>query len=93
MGWVRMIGPHGNQKPMLSCLTKYQGRERDCKIIPQVEDGAPRIYQHLKAPHQVLSCTPGQEQLSSQLDEQQRGEKSELGYSLQQQQLNSAGCS
>lgn len=86
MGWVRIIGPHGNQEPMLPRLTKYQGREIDCQIIPQVEDGASRVYQHLRVPHQVFSCTSGQEQLSGQQDGQQRGEKSELGSSLQQQQ-------
>lgn len=60
MRWVRIVGAHGNQEPMLSCLTKHQGTETDCKIIPQVRDGAPRVYQHLRDPHQVLS-TPGQE--------------------------------
>lgn len=92
MHWIRIIDPHGNQKPMLSCLTKYQWREIDGKIIPQVKDGAPVVFQHLKAPHQVLG-TPDWEQLRSQEGGQQRGEKPELGYSFQQQQLNTAGCS
>lgn len=85
--WVKIIGPHGNREPMLSCLTKYQGSITDCKIIPQVKDGSPVVFQHLKAPHKVL-YTSGWKQLSSQEEGQQRGEKSELGYSLQQQQLS-----
>lgn len=70
------------RSPCYPAFTKHQGRERDCKIIPQVKDGAPGEYQHLRDPHQVLS-TPGQKQLNSQEDGQQRGKKPELGYSLQ----------